>query len=123
MGDSVKQVADSLIASLATGFGLPLGLSRALVFPKIAEFLKGLAKSYEKKQESYDFGDFTVQFVKVDKEMKCTSVTAYRFKFASSDKHTKYWIFGKKSDSKMWVYCRKVTFLCTKKLTADVMFD
>jgi len=121
--DSVKQVADILISSLTTGFGLPLGLSRALVFPKIAEFLTGLAKSYEKKQASYDLSDFTVQFVNVDKEMKCTSVTAYRFKFTNSDKQTKYWICSTKSDSKMCVYCRKATFLCTKELKVEDMFD
>merc|ERR1711933_674642 len=121
--DSIKQVSDSLLAALTIGFGLPVGLSKALVFPKVAEFLKGLTQFYEKKKESYELSEFTVQFVKVDKEMQCTSVSAYRFRFASSDKHTKYWVFGSKWDSKMWVYCRKVTFLCTKKLTADDMFD
>jgi len=121
--ESINQVADTLLASLTVGFGLPVGLSKALVYPKVAEFLRGLSTVYEKKMESYELGEFTVQFVKVDKQMKCTSVSAYRFKFASSDKQTKYWICGTKHDSKMWVYCRKVTFLCTKKLAAEDMFD
>jgi len=120
---SINQVSDSLLASLTVGFGLPPGLSKALVFPKVAEFLKGLSKFYEDKKESYDLKEFTVQFVRVDKEKKCTSVSAYRFRFASSDHSSKYWLFGTKSDSKMYVYCRKVTFLCTKELSADDMFN
>jgi len=120
---SINQVSDSLLASLTTGFGLPRGLSKALVYPKVGEFLHGLSAVYQNKNESYELGEFTVCFMKVDKKMKCTSVSAYRFRFASSDKHTKYWLWGTKSDSKMWVYCRQVTFLCTKQLSADDMFD
>lgn len=121
--ESIIHVANALLATLQVGFGLSRGLSRALVFPKIAEFVQGLADVYSHKLETVDLKEFTLQFMKVDKEMKCTSITAYRFKFSSNDKcDTKFWLFTSHS-TKMWIKCRRSTFLCTQAIKMDDMFS
>jgi len=120
---SVNVVAEALLASLITGFGLPVGLSKALVLPKVGEFLRGLSEVYKSKKEAFNLGEFIVQFVRVDKDMMCTSVSAYRFRFSSSAEKTKYWLFADKTDSRMYVYCKKVAFLCTADVAMDDMFS
>jgi len=116
---SVNDVAEALLASLIMGFGVPVGLSKALVIPKVAEFLRGLSEVYKSKKEGFNLGEFIVQFVCVNSDMKCTSVSAYRFRFSSSADKTKYWLFANQTDNHMYVHCKKVAFLCTRDVDMD----
>lgn len=113
---SVKQVSDSMVQTLTTGFSLSSGIAQALVYGKMAEFLDGLnvpaMRGTEKR--SFLFRDFAVQFFQYDEKLQCTSINSYVFQFESEDRSQRGWV-GSSSQCKMKLICKKMTFLITAK--------
>jgi len=118
--ESVKAVAESLVTSLVSGMDMEEPLARALVIPKVCDFLSKLPKDFEKLDAAATFELKEFSFVLPKLHDGVLSVKPIRIQFSSS-KEVQRGYFMNSSSSFLYINIESAIFTATKDvdLTAD----